>query len=48
MIHPAIDPLAEKNREMEPGEIAEILTRLGIRPECRGTPLEALLDAPSR
>ncbi len=31
MIHPAIDPLAEKNREMEPGEIEEILARLGIR-----------------
>jgi len=31
MIHPAIDPLAEKNREMEPGEVEEILTRLGIR-----------------
>lgn len=31
LIHPAIDPLAEKNREMELGEIAEILTRLGIR-----------------
>ncbi|HSD50593.1 MAG TPA: glycosyltransferase [Candidatus Methylomirabilis sp.] len=31
MIHPAIDPLAEKNREMEPGEVEEVLTRLGIR-----------------
>ena len=31
MIHPAIDPLAEKNRELSPGEIEEVLTRLGIR-----------------
>lgn len=31
MIHPAIDLLAEKNREMGPREIEEILTRLGIR-----------------
>ena len=31
MIHPAIDPLAEKNREMDPGEIETVLTRLGIR-----------------
>jgi trehalose synthase len=31
MIHPAIDPLAEKNRPMEPGEIEAVLTRLGIR-----------------
>jgi trehalose synthase len=31
MIHPAIDPLAEKNREMDPGEIEEVLTRLRIR-----------------
>ena len=30
MIHPAIDPLAEKNRPMEPGEIEAVLTRLGI------------------
>lgn len=30
MIHPAIDPLAEKNREMDPGEIEAVLTRLGI------------------
>jgi trehalose synthase len=30
MIHPAIDPLAEKNRAMEPGEIEAVLTRLGI------------------
>ena len=31
MIHPAIDPLAEKNRDMEPGEIESVLARLGIR-----------------
>jgi trehalose synthase len=31
MIHPAIDPLAEKNREMSPAEIEAVLTRLGIR-----------------
>jgi glycosyltransferase involved in cell wall biosynthesis len=31
MIHPAIDPLAEKNRGMAPGEVEEIRTRLGIR-----------------
>ena len=31
MIHPAIDPLAEKNRDMEPGEIESVLVRLGIR-----------------
>jgi trehalose synthase len=31
MIHPAIDPLAEKNREMPPAEIEAVLTRLGIR-----------------
>lgn len=31
MIHPAIDPLAEKNREMDPGKIETVLTRLGIR-----------------
>jgi trehalose synthase len=31
MIHPAIDPLAEKNRDLSPGEIEAVLTRLGIR-----------------
>jgi len=31
MIHPAIDPLAEKNRDMEPTEIESVLARLGIR-----------------
>lgn len=31
MIHPAIDPLAEKNRELTPEEIAAVLARLGIR-----------------
>ena len=31
MIHPAIDPLAEKNRDMPPGEIEAVLMRLGIR-----------------
>jgi trehalose synthase len=31
MIHPAIDPLAEKNRDLSPGEIEEVLARLGIR-----------------
>jgi trehalose synthase len=31
MIHPAIDPLAEKNRDLSSGEIEEVLTRLGIR-----------------
>jgi trehalose synthase len=31
MIHPAIDPLAEKNREMTATEIEGVLTRLGIR-----------------
>lgn len=31
MIHPAIDPLSEKNREMQPGEIETVLMRLGIR-----------------
>jgi trehalose synthase len=31
MIHPTIDPLAEKNREMERGEIEAVLLRLGIR-----------------
>jgi len=31
MIHPAIDPLAEKNRDMTQEEIQDILTRLGIR-----------------
>lgn len=31
MIHPAIDPLAEKNREMSPAEIEAVLARLGIR-----------------
>jgi trehalose synthase len=31
MIHPAIDPLAEKNRELTSGEIEAVLTRLGIR-----------------
>lgn len=33
MIHPAIDPLAEKNRDMTQDEIQDILTRLGIRDE---------------
>lgn len=31
MIHPAIDPLAEKNRELAPGEVEAVLARLGIR-----------------
>ncbi len=31
MIHPAIDPLAEKNRPMDPGEIEAVLAQLGIR-----------------
>ena len=31
MIHPAIDPLAEKNREMPAEEVEGILARLGIR-----------------
>jgi trehalose synthase len=31
MIHPAIDPLAEKNRELSGSEVEEVLTRLGIR-----------------
>jgi trehalose synthase len=31
MIHPAIDPLAEKNRGLPAGEIEAVLTRLGIR-----------------
>jgi trehalose synthase len=31
MIHPAIDPLAEKNRDMSATESKEILHRLGIR-----------------
>lgn len=30
MIHPAIDPLAEKNRGMDRGEIEAVLARLGI------------------
>jgi trehalose synthase len=29
---PAIDPLNEKNRELEPGEVAEVLQRYGIDP----------------
>ncbi len=31
MIHPTIDPLAEKNREMQRDEIHDVLLRLGIR-----------------
>jgi trehalose synthase len=31
MIHPAIDPLAAKNREMDREEIENVLARLGIR-----------------
>jgi trehalose synthase len=31
MIHPAIDPLAEKNRDMSTTEVEETLHRLGIR-----------------
>jgi len=31
LIHPAIDPLAEKNRDLTAGEIETVLTRLGIR-----------------
>jgi len=30
LIHPSIDPLSEKNRELTPGEIAAVLERLGI------------------
>jgi trehalose synthase len=30
LIHPAIDPLSEKNRELTPEEIQAVLTRLGI------------------
>lgn len=31
MIHPAIDPLAEKNRDMSRTEVEDILTRFGIQ-----------------
>ncbi len=31
MIHPAIDPLAEKNRDLAPAEIEAVLARFGIR-----------------
>jgi trehalose synthase len=30
LIHPSIDPLSEKNRELTPGEIQAVLDRLGI------------------
>ena len=30
-ISPSIDPLSDKNRELQPGEIETIMTRLGIR-----------------
>ena len=33
LIHPSIDPLSEKNRELTPEEIQAVLDRLGITPD---------------
>ncbi len=33
MMAPSIDPLSEKNRELEPGEITKVLEKYGIDPE---------------
>jgi trehalose synthase len=33
LIHPSIDPLSEKNRELTPAEIQAVLERLGITPD---------------
>ncbi|MBZ5495342.1 MAG: glycosyltransferase [Acidobacteriia bacterium] len=34
MMAPSIDPLSEKNRDLEPGEIVKVLEKYGIDPEC--------------